>query len=378
MNLFSVPTNVLWMYGKEFCEESLSHVEGKKVLLVMNNSNISRLSLEKWVSELKLKCSLNWINEIPSNPTYMDVFNILRLCNNEIPEFVITIGGGSSIDMAKACVALWYLKNDLKFSYTDIINSIKTKEYLKHHTKIQIYAVPTTAGTGSEVTRWATVWDVDREAKYSVEAPWLCPNRAYIVPEYTRSMPKRLTLSTGLDALCHAMEAYWAKSSNSIVREMSKTSIQLIVEHLPQALSDSSNLYYREKMCLGSLFAGFAFSNTRTTACHSISYPLTMRFGVEHGFACALTLAKMLQINLGMIKDSKELLAALGIKSPDELQLWLDNISCGIIKLRLSSFGVEERDIPDLVKMSFTQGRMDNNPVAISQAEVSHILWSLL
>ena len=191
-------------------------------------------------------------------------------------------------------------------------------------------------------------------------------------------MPKRLTLSTGLDALCQATEAYWAKTSNPMVKELSKVAIRLLVEYLPKVLSDGDNLYYRKKVCLGSLFSGLAFSNTRTTACHSISYPLTMCFGVEHGLACALSLAKVMQINLPLIEEAGELMDALGVTSPEELQLWLDNLTGDIVKLRLSTFGIQEKDIAELVKLSFTQGRMDNNPVVITPDDVSEILHSLL
>jgi alcohol dehydrogenase class IV len=163
-----------------------------------------------------------------------------------------------------------------------------------------------------------------------------------------------------------------------MVREMSKTSIRLIVEYLPKALLKGDSLHYRERMCLGSLFSGLAFSNTRTTACHSISYPLTMRFGVEHGLACALSLAKMMEINLPLIEDLDGLLDALSVGSPEELQVWLDAVSRDIVRLRLSSFGVREEDIADLVGKSFTLGRMDNNPVEIGPGEVRDLLYSLL
>jgi alcohol dehydrogenase class IV len=378
MNQLSVPGSIYWKKREEFAKESLSLLKGKRVLLVMSVSSAKRLSLGKWIDELSKDNLLVWINSISSNPTDVDVFKALKIQINELPDVVIAIGGGSAIDMAKSWVALSYLKRKAELDHTDVLNSIKTKEYLNYTTSIPIYAVPTTAGTGSEVTRWATVWNIEGQTKYSIEAPWLCPKYAYIIPEYTKSMPKRLTLSTGLDALCHAIEAYWAKSSNVMIREISKMSIRLIVEYLPKVLSDGDNLFYREKVCLGSLFSGLAFSNTRTTACHSISYPLTMRFGVEHGLACALSLAKVMEINLPMIIEADELMKALEVTSSEELQTWLDDLSNEIVKLRLSTFGICKKDIPNLVNLSFTQGRMDNNPVEISSDDVRELLYSLL
>lgn len=378
MNQLSIPGSVYWTTHQKFTEEMLVQLAGKNVLIFMNDSNAKRSSLGEWINKLKKKANLYWINQIPSNPTYIDILNTLNVCNNETPDIVIAIGGGSVIDMAKSCVALWYMKNHIEFDDGMILNSIKTKGYLNHSLDIPIYAVPTTAGTSSEVTRWATVWDVGGQTKYSIEAENLCPERAYIIPEYTIYMPKRLTLATGLDALSHAVEAYWAKSSNPMVKELSKISIRLIIEYLPKVLEEGNNLYKREKMCMGSLFAGLAFANTRTTACHSLSYPLTMCFGIEHGLACAISLPKVMQLNLSMIEDVEELLKALNVIDPEGFQIWLDHVSRDIVELRLSTFGITEKDIASLVELSFTQGRMDNNPCLLSKEQVNDLLHELI
>jgi alcohol dehydrogenase class IV len=344
----------------------------------MTPTAVSRLSLDNWISELRQNAKVTWIQQIPPNPTHMDVYNRLCQMKGYLPDVVFAIGGGSTIDLAKCCVGLNYLCAMERFSAEDVRQAIRTKVYLKHPVSIPIYALPTTAGTGSEMTQWATVWDGEGTAKYSIDAPYLCPKRAYIVPEYTISMPRRLTLSTGLDAFCQAIEAYWAKASNPMVKEISKAALRLLVQYLPLALSEPSKLYFREKVCLGSLFSGLAFSNTRTTACHSISYPLTMRFGIEHGLACALTLSEVMKINLPAISGAEELLDALMVKNPDELQEWLERISSGIVKLRLSHFGIQEQDLSELARMSFTLGRMDNNPVEFTQEKVKRILESVL
>ena len=344
----------------------------------MNESTKQRLLLQGWYDDLSNLAYLKCVHSIPSNPTYIDLFGILKECGNEMPEVVVAIGGGSTIDMAKACVGLMYLTKKESFENTDVLNSIRSKEYLSHKSSIPIYAVPTTAGTGSEVTRWATVWNREEKVKYSVEAPWLSPKRAYIIADFTKTMSKRLTLSTGLDALCQAVESYWAKSSNQMVKILSKSAIEVIINYLPKVLGDLDNLYYREKMCLGSLFSGLAFANTRTTACHSISYPLSIRFGIEHGIACALTLAEVMKINFAAIEEHAQLMEALHVNSPDELQNWIDNLAGDVHKMRLSSFGIQEKDIDELVKLSFTQGRMDNNPVEITPGNVRKILIDIL
>lgn len=378
MNSFFVKPVIRWQSPKGFCEETLSLVKGEKVLLLISQSAATRMRLTDWILQIGNCSSVTWIKDIPQNPTRLDLFNLMIDLEHEKPNAVLAIGGGSTIDLAKALVAFLYIKEFSHFSYEDFVSSITRKEYLDKKTSIPIYAVPTTAGTGSEATKWATIWDENCNNKYSIEAPWLFPTISYVIPEFTSSMPPRLTLATGLDALCHAVEAYWSKASNPVIRETSKTSIRLIKEFLPKAIKEGDNLEYRTKMCLGSLFAGIAFSNTRTTACHSISYPLTMRFGMDHGFACAVSLAKVLDYNLPYIKDANELFDALHICSSDELQSWLDNISDGIVRLRLNTFGVNEDNVKELTKLSFTQGRMDNNPAVFKQVDIEKLLLSIL
>jgi alcohol dehydrogenase class IV len=375
MSRLSIPGEVHLLTADEFYADSLAWLKGKRILLVMNSSHEERLGLKRWVDALgKAGSSYTRLGGIPSNPTVDDLLRNLQLSPSEAPDVIVAVGGGSSIDMAKALAALWHLKSE-ELTRSGILACIVNKQYLAGGARIPVCGVPTTAGTGSEVTRWATIWDPQGGAKLSVDAPWLTPVRAYIVPEFTVSMPPRLTLSTGLDALCQAVEAYWAKASNPMVRELSKTSIRLIVEYLPRVLAgDGRDCALRQKMCLGSLFSGLAFSHTRTTACHSISYPLTMMHGIEHGLACALTLAGVLDINAPAIEDPDGLYGALGVRNPDELQAWLDSVCDGIVKLRLSSFGIEERDIPVLTEGSFTLGRMDNNPVNLGPSQVSALL----
>ena len=377
MQRISIPGEVYWGTATEFHLVSLPELTGKKVLLLMTAAAMSRLSLDPWMGELRQKAQVTWIRQVSSNPTHIDVYNILDRLKGYRPDVVLAIGGGSTIDLAKCCVGLNYLCSRERFLPEDVRQAIRSKNYIKHPVSIPIYALPTTAGTGSEMTQWATVWDGEGTAKYSIDAPHLCPKRAYIVPEYTMTMPRRLTLSTGLDALCQATEAYWAKASNPMVKEIAKAALRLLVQYLPLALSEPSKLYYREKVCLGSLLSGLAFSNTRTTACHSISYPLTMRFGIEHGLACALTLSEVMKINLPAIDGAEELLEGLMVESADELQEWLERISHGIVEFRLSSFGIQKQDLPELARMSFTLGRMDNNPVELSQEKVKRILETI-
>ena len=128
---------------------------------------------------------------------------------------------------------------------------------------------------------------------------------------------------------------------------------------------------------MGSFFAGLAFSNTRTTACHSISYPLTMLFNINHGFAAAVTLYEVLNRNWDYLKEKDLFLKAFGANDLDDIKKWFDNVSADIQKLNLSSFGIKKEKIPDIVKLATTGGRMDNNPINFNENEIEDILNSV-
>lgn len=308
------------------------------------------------------------IDESISNPDIHLLEKVLRGISK--PDLIIAIGGGSSIDLAKAISALYEYKNE------NVMDLIKNKIYLNNNNFIPVIAVPTTAGTGSECTKWATIWNFEDCKKYSIDADFLYPSESWLIPELTITMDESMTLSTGLDALAHAMESYWSKPSNSYTRVLARNSISIIKKFLPLVLKDLDNLEYRKQMLMGSFFAGLAFSNTRTTACHSISYPLTMLFNINHGFAVALTLFEILKRNWNLIKEKDLFLEAWEADNLEDIQIWFDNVTQDT--LHLSNFGVKKEDLPIIVKEATTGGRMDNNPIIFNEKEIENILFNVL
>ena len=185
-------------------------------------------------------------------------------------------------------------------------------------------------------------------------------------------MPPKLTLATALDALCHASEAFWAKATTPIIGDIACRAIDIIMENLKPCLNDLQNIYYRERLACGSVLAGIAFSQTRTTACHSISYPITMRYGIIHGLACALTLYPVSMLNKGAFPNSSLLYDTY--KRHGGLKTWLDDVCSGVVNLSLKGFGIAEEDIGSITEAVFTKGRMDNNPVDLKPEQVYDIL----
>jgi alcohol dehydrogenase class IV len=223
--------------------------------------------------------------------------------------------------------------------------------------------VPTTAGTGAEVTRWATLWDVEANRKRSLEGPETYPLHAVLDPALTLSLPPAVTAVTGADALAHAMEAYWNRNAGPVTDVYALEAVRRIVEILPLAVSEPGNLEYRARMLLASLLAGLAMSGTKTAAAHSLSYPMTLRFGVAHGQAAAVTLPALLRYNAAAFPERMARLAQAAGGSDVEsgarrLRDLLQRIG---LKVSLSELGIDADGIEILAREGYTPERAGNN-----------------
>lgn len=345
------------------------------VLVIAERNCINNWHLNFAVGQMQQRCNLIWLDKVSPNPTQGDIKYALDRAGVNDLSAIIAIGGGSCIDLAKAVSAFHALFKNRLITVTEISKAITDKLYYRSEGYIDVIAIPSTAGTGSELTKWATIWDVNRDVKYSIDHNALYPKKAIIIPELTLTMPKQAILSTGLDALSHAIEAYWAKATNLLVKDIAIQAINRITDNLPKALENPNNLEYRINLCRGSVLAGMAFSQTRTTACHSISYPLTLQYNIPHGLAVALTLEQVANLNREHILYPNELFEIFekygGIGS-------FINMVCGeTVNLRLSSFGVEWEQLPEIANRAFSKGRMDNNPVDLNKEQVIEILKSV-
>jgi len=203
---------------------------------------------------------------------------------------IIALGGGSVLDTAKAISVA--LPSDLEAPLDMVLRQGNPHKW---KSRIPVVAVPTTAGTGAEVTPFATVWDSENKKKYSVSGEMVYPSHALLDPELTLTLPPKETLYTGLDAISHALESLWNKNRTPVSEALALKSLSLANEALPAVLKQPESLYFREMMQQAALLAGLAISRTRTAIAHAISYPLTMRFGVPHGLACSFTLPGLIR-----------------------------------------------------------------------------------
>jgi alcohol dehydrogenase len=227
--------------------------------------------------------------DIASHPQLQDVLRLApRVRDSDI---LVALGGGSVIDAAKAMVAAQGVGD------ADLASILQQDGALDLAGPLpEILAIPTTAGTGAEVTRWATVWR--GAAKLSLQSDRLYPRYAILDADLCRSMPPALILSSGLDAASHAMEAVWNRNHTPASDRLASQALAILREELGPAVRDGMTRETAGRMQQAALLAGLAMGATQTALAHSISYPLTGHFGVPHGLACGFTLAAVAEFNL--------------------------------------------------------------------------------
>ena len=355
-----VAISFLEPYGWEKRLRSLVN-ENKSVLFLYSKSALTAVdgdgALSRW---LETQGHVRLLTGIMSNPSFTYLADIRKKLGS-IPKIVIAMGGGSTIDVAKILIALSGYPSNLE-TY-ELLSIVKQKQYVEIEGTTKLIAIPTTSGTGSELTKWATIWDMIHKRKYSVERVDLYPSEAWVDPGLTIGVPKEITRSTGLDALSHAVEAYWSVKSNPIVRRLAAQSIVQIRQFLERAIGDPQDMEAREGMCMGSIFAGLAFSQTRTTACHALSYPLTARYDIPHGMAVAMWLAPVMRLNWDAIQEKKLFTAAFRCSSRKGIEQWLHNL---IDPSLWDSYGFSRDSLREIYSDSgFMRDRLGNNPVSI-------------
>ena len=279
-------------------------------------------------------------------------------------DIVVGIGGGSAMDVAKAVAAL--LPN--KGRAIDFLGLNKVPG-----PGIPTIMVPTTAGTGSEVTFTAVFLRKNLNKKEGMNSPYLYPTLALLDPTLTLSLPPQPTAATGIDALCHAIESYTSVNASPMSEMVSLEAIRLIAENLRTCVHNGRNLEARENMLLGSLYAGLGLANAGVGAAHSLSYPLGGKYGTSHGVANTLMLPRVMDFNVPSAQEKFAVIAEImgesteGLPLREAAYLAVDAVEsliedCGIFTT-LRELGVPEEDFPELARIALTVVRpLENNP----------------
>jgi alcohol dehydrogenase len=294
-------------------------------------------------------------SDVAPNPdTRLLAAQSARLAGASEPAVIVALGGGSVIDTAKVLAAA-------RGGFQPVLQYLQTGAGAQALSATPIIAVPTTAGTGSEVTSWATVWDTRSGKKYSLSRPNLYPRNALVDPALMTGKPARLTVSTGLDALSHALESLWNVNVNPVSMQHAVVAAREILFVMPWLVQDLQNLDLRSRMASAALSAGLAFSNTRTAIAHSISYPVTLHHNVAHGIACSFTLPMVLRSVAGAEGLTRDgLMQIFGpdlLAGADRLERFLDDLG---VSTDFRSYGIAPDDWSALILEAFDGERGQN------------------
>ena len=330
-------------------------------LIITSNGNLKRQKLSTYFKSNSI------LSNVKPNPTFDSCQSAIDFSLTSRCDGVIAIGGGSVMDTAKVVMAAMGTGISAVAELLKLIAPFEKR--------VPGIFIPTTHGTGSEVTMWGTVWNMKEKKKYSISHPELYPDMALLYGTLIISLPVAISITTTLDALSHSFEAIWNKNANPRSTDYAIEAICLILANIERLRNEKNNIKLRNILLKASNIAGLAFSNTKTAAAHSISYPLTIKFGIPHGVACSLPLLPLLQINRDTIERELNLIIKkLEMSSFSELEYRIKRIPSDMLKYNLKSWGVAQSDLVVLAEQSFNKERMDNNIVDLTKSQVCWIL----
>lgn len=352
-----------------------AHVDYARIALVTSPGFTRRGVVERIRASLGGRL-VAVLDDVKPNPDVLDVDAQAGMLRPLAPDCIVALGGGSSIDTAKGLARLL----GQPAGTTLAAHFRGGTAFDGDAPALPVVAIPTTAGTGAEVTPFGTIWDFGQGRKYSVTGADLYPAVAVLDPELTLDLPEEVTLSSGLDAVSHALESTGNRNASPITLGMATKSLQLSLPALVRLRASLRDVAARGAMMQASLLAGLAISQTRTALAHSISYPLTTAFNLPHGIACSFTLPVLMKFNAeaddGRLHD---LARAVGHADPGAFS---DDL-CG----RFHAMGVADlfrRHVPDmasameLAPKMITPGRADNNLRTVSTEDVAELLSASL
>ncbi len=365
------------VYG-EGALDYLKTLEGRKVFIVTGGSALKRNGyLDVVLNNLEeANLAVQVFDGVESDPKFSTVVRGSKEMLQFEPDWVIGLGGGSAMDAAKA---MWTLYENEDYTTIDQLASRTLRKKLRE--KARLICVPSTSGTGSEVTRAAVISDDETHIKYALvdKELRLVPDVAILAPELTMSMPKGLTAATGMDAVTHALETYISNKATVLSDLLSKGSYELAITNIVEACNNPDNKEARSNMLLASAVAGISFSNGGLGMCHSISHAIGGKYGVAHGLANAIILPYIVDYSVKNDKEverrAKQLAALTG--HTDLVQVIKEtNEKVGIpesFKEVVKEYNLEA-DMDELVKISLADGNSMNAPIIPSEEELEAII----
>ncbi len=374
---FQIKTKVFFGRGAILSLGELARDMGGKTFLLVADPALENLGMLEAARKILTESGLEGKTFLKVEPEpYLDGADGAATIGREIEaDLVIGIGGGSAMDTAKAAAAL--VTNDGKAA--DYIGLDKVE--LPSAATIMI---PTTAGTGSEVTFTAVFTNRKTKAKGGINSPFLFPDVALLDPDLTVSLPPDVTAATGMDALTHAVESVTSRSSTIFTEALALTAVRLIGENLRRAVFNGSDIQARENMLMGSLLGGLALADAGVGAAHALAYPLGGNYRIPHGLANAVLIPHVMEFNLPAAERQFALIArSMGEPVEGLPSRWAAAAAVEAVRTLasdigiprvLSEIGVPESDIPILVEGALKVTRpVENNPRKLGQEEAERI-----
>lgn len=347
---------------------------GSKSIMLVCDESLRFLKIKEYFAELsdRLKISLTYFSNFKSNPLYDSVVEGVRLFKEKECDTIIAVGGGSAMDVAK-CIKL----------YSNMNGGENYLEQTIVPNETPLLAIPTTAGTGSEATRYAVIYY--NGEKQSVADVSCIPSVVLMDPSVLKTLPEYQKKSTMLDAFCHAIESFWSVNSTDESRVYSKTAIEMILANKDAYLANEES--GNAAMLKAANIAGNAINITQTTAGHAMCYKLTSLYGIAHGHAAALCVCRLFPFMVGntekcidprgedFLKDIfAQIASAMGCENADQACMKFSDI---FENLSLSVPKAEEKDF-DIIRNSVNPTRLKNNPVGLEIEDIDMLYHEIL
>lgn len=373
---FELATAGRVLFGAGTVREAAAHaVElGRRALVVTGSSPGRAAAL---LEDLERSGVAHHLFAVAGEPTIDTVRQGAGQARAHGLDLVIAMGGGSALDAAKAIAALMTNDGD-PLDYIEVVG----RGVPLRARSAPLVAIPTTAGTGSEVTRNAVLGVPGERVKASMRSHLMLPHLAIVDPELTHSMPPAVTASTGLDALTHLIEAYVCNRTNPFTDALCKDGVRLAARALGRAYHDG-DAEARRDMCLASVFGGMALASARLGAVHGFAGPVGGMFPAPHGCVCGRFLPHVVEINVRALEsrapaspalpryaDIAALLTGRSGASAGDAVDWIQELSRDLVVPSLGAYGMTEADIDDVVDRAERASSMQGNPIVLTRDEL--------
>ena len=338
MGKFTVPKELYHGLGSL---ENLKELKGKKAAFIIGGGSVQKNGVleraQNYLKEVNIESVV--FSGVEADPSIETVIKGAEFLTQEQPDIIIGLGGCSAIDAAKG-MWIYYEYPDSKLEELKELFAVK-----KLRKKAIMVAIPTTSGTGTEITGLAVITDREKGTKYPIVSYELTPDMAIIDGELSASMPENVTANTGLDALSHGVEAYASNISERYSDTLAKSAIELVFKNLPTAVSEGSNLEVRQAMHDASCMAGMSFNNVWLGIVHSMSHQIGGTFGIPHGCGNAILMPNVIRYNSKETEKYTDLAQMIGKSTAEEFAQAVSDLrqSVGVVG-SLKEYGIDQKE----------------------------------